>query len=377
MSSFGIYVHWPYCTRICPYCDFNVYRARGADSAPLIEAICTDIAAHAARFGKREAASVFFGGGTPSLLKGDEISRILDAVARAYALALDCEITLEANPEDAGMFTEQAAAGINRFSLGVQALDDGALKALGRSHNAASALRAVEAAARTGRRVSLDLIYAREGQGIDAWRAELREALKLPVEHVSLYQLTIEPETAFARRVARGNLAAPTDEQAAAFYEATQEVCDAGGFPAYEISNHARTLEARSRHNLLYWRGGDWIGVGPGGHGRVIQAGARVATEAQRRSTDYIDAVREHGIGWLEDAVLSAEEASDEALMMGLRIDEGIDIARIEGMRGKTLNSDTLRWLEEEGLVSVGDGCARLTRAGRVLANRVAAELVS
>ena len=205
MSTFGIYVHWPYCAHICPYCDFNVYRARGVDNSPLIAAIATDLQAHAQRFGRREAGSLFFGGGTPSLLRGDELAQLIDAAARAFTLAVDCEITLEANPEDASLFAEQAAAGINRFSVGVQALDDAALRALGRRHDAASALRAVDLAAETGQRVSLDLIYAREGQGRDAWREELTRALALPVEHLSLYQLTIEPGTAFARLAARGH----------------------------------------------------------------------------------------------------------------------------------------------------------------------------
>lgn len=377
MSETGIYVHWPYCAAICPYCDFNVYRARGADNAPLLDAIEADLAAHAARFGKREAASLFLGGGTPSLLRGAEIARLIDAAARAFTLAADCEITLEANPEDAGMFAEQAAAGVNRFSVGVQALDDAALKALGRRHDAASALRAVDAAAATARRVSLDLIYAREGQGLSAWREELTRALALPAEHVSLYQLTIEPETAFARRAARGQLAPPKDEEAAALYEATQEICEQAGFSAYEISNHARDWSARSRHNLVYWRGGDWIGVGPGAHGRVTQDGVRIALEAQRRPADYIDAVREHGIGAFTETKLSGEEAADEFLLMGLRIDEGVGAARFEALRGRALNADALSWLAEQGFVTLDEGRIRLTPRGRVVANTIAAEIAA
>lgn len=375
MSGFGIYVHWPYCAHICPYCDFNVYRARGADNAPLIEAIAADMEAHAARFGRRKAQSLFFGGGTPSLLTGVEIARLIEAAARAFDLAPGCEITLEANPEDNARFAEQSAAGINRFSIGMQALDDAALKTLGRWHDAASALRAVEAAAATGKRVSLDLIYAREGQTPAAWREELTRALTLPAEHVSLYQLTIEPETAFARRVARGQLTPPEVEAAAALYEVTQEVCEAAGFAAYEISNHARGEAARSAHNLLYWRSGDWIGVGPGAHGRVSHNGARLALEVQRRPADYIDAVREHGIGWITETPLTREEAGDEMLMMGLRVAEGVDLARLEEVRGRAVNHDALAWLVEQGLVAHGEGRVRLTREGRVLANRVAAEL--
>ena len=375
MSDFGIYVHWPYCAHICPYCDFNVYRARGQDSAALIAAIEQDLAAHAARFGNGAAQSLFFGGGTPSLLRGAEIARLIDAAARAFTLAADCEITLEANPEDSALFAEQAAAGVNRFSIGAQAFDDAALKALGRRHDAASALRAIEAAAATGQRVSLDLIYAREGQTPAAWREELARALTLPIEHASLYQLTIEPETAFARRVERGRLTPPDADAAAALYEATQEVCDAAGFPAYEISNHARSEAAWSRHNTIYWRSGDWIGVGPGAHGRVTHGGVRYALEAQQRPADYIDAVAENGLGWIRETALTGEESADEMLMMGLRIAEGVDLAPVEVLRGRPMNRDALEWLAEQNLVVHADGRVGLTREGRLLANKIAAEL--
>lgn len=377
MTGFGVYVHWPYCAHICPYCDFNVYRARGADAAPLIAAICADIEEHAARFGARKARSVFLGGGTPSLLGGREIDRIVDAVERAFGLEGDCEITLEANPEDASRFAEQAAAGVNRFSVGVQALDDGALKALGRWHDGETAIAAVEAAARTGVRVSLDLIYAREGQGLAAWRAELERALALPIEHASLYQLTIEGDTAFARRAARGQINPPNAELAAELYELTQEVCEAAGFHGYEISNHARSAGARARHNELYWTSAEWIGVGPGAHGRMLRDGARVATEAQQRSSDYIDAVREHGVGWITEGALSSEQAADEMLLMGLRIDEGVDLARVEALRGRPIAADALVWLVEQGLVTHASGRVRLTPQGRLLADRVSAELAA
>lgn len=377
MSEFGVYLHWPYCTAICPYCDFNVYRARGADNAALLDAISADIAGHALRFGAREAGSLFFGGGTPSLLRGAEIAHLIEAAALAFPLAADCEITLEANPEDFALFEEQAAAGINRFSIGAQALDDASLKALGRAHDAAAALRAVEAAAATGKRVSLDLIYAREGQGLEAWRSELSLALKLPVEHLSLYQLTIEADTAFARRLARGELIVADAEVGAGLYEATQGICDAAGFPGYEISNHARDAAARARHNLLYWRGEDWIGVGPGAHGRISHAGARIASEAHRRPSDYIDAVARHGIGWAQQAHLTGEEIADEALLMGLRLDEGVELARIENLRGRALNKGAMDWLAQEQFIAHDGARLRLTRRGRVLANKIIAELVS
>ncbi len=377
MSGFGVYVHWPYCAAICPYCDFNVYRMRGHDAAPLLAAIEADLEGHSARFGRRTAQSIFFGGGTPSLLRGQEIARLIKAVARAFDVTPDCEITLEANPEDAALFAAQAAAGVNRFSVGVQALDDAALKALGRKHDAASALRAVEAAAKTGQRVSLDLIYAREGQGVDAWREELTRALALPVEHVSLYQLTIEPQTAFARRVAHNQLTPPDENAAAILYETTQEICEAAGFPAYEISNHARGPDARSRHNTLYWQSEDWVGVGPGAHGRITHEGQRLAFEAQRRPADYIDAVAEHGVSWLTEAALSAEEQADEMLLMGLRIAEGVDLERVEALRGRSADARAVAWLEEGGFILREGARVRLTARGRTLANRIAAELAA
>lgn len=375
MSALGLYIHWPYCTAICPYCDFNVYRARGAAAEPLIRAIESDLAAHAARFGARVAQSVFFGGGTPSLLRGDEIARILDAASRAFTLAADCEITLEANPENASFFAEQAAAGVNRFSVGVQALDDGALKALGRKHDAKTALRAIDAAAATHQRVSADLIYAREGQSDAAWREELTRALALPVEHLSLYELTIEPGTAFARRAERGQLTPPDDETAARLYETTQELCEAAGFQGYEISNYARAPDAQARHNLIYWRSDDWIGVGPGAHGRITHDGVRTATESQLRPADYIDAVRENGVGWIRDVQLTDEQTADEMILMGLRTVEGLNIDEVAERRKRPINRDALDWLRGAGLIVVDGARVRLAPAGRLLANKISAEL--
>ncbi len=375
MSGFGIYVHWPYCAAICPYCDFNVYRARGADNAPLLEAIEADLAGQASRFSQRNAQSLFLGGGTPSLLKGEEVARLIEAARKSFGLAADCEITIEANPEDAALFAEQAAAGVNRFSIGAQAFDDAALKALGRHHDSVASLRAIEAAASTGQRVSLDLIYAREGQSAETWRAELKHALTLPIEHVSLYQLTIEPDTAFARRVERGQLSPPDQEAAATLYELTQDVCAAAGFAAYEISNHARGVSAQAQHNLIYWRNGDWIGVGPGAHGRVTHDGARIALETQRRPADYINAVREHGVGWATETRLTGEEAADEVLIMGLRTHEGVDAARFEALRGRAFNPAAVAWLIERGFITHENGRIRLTQSGRIVANTIAAEL--
>lgn len=375
MSDIGVYVHWPYCAHICPYCDFNVYRARNLDKEPLLAAIEGDIAAQAQRFGRREAVSIFLGGGTPSLLSGGDVERIIGAVDRAFGLAAACEITLEANPEDAALFADHAAAGVNRFSIGAQAFDDAALKALGRWHDGAQARRAVDAAIATEKRVSIDLIYAREGQAVGDWRNELRGALAMPAEHLSLYQLTIEPDTAFARRAGRGDLTPPDSELAATFYEVTQEVCNAAGMPAYEISNHARTAAARSRHNLLYWRSEDWIGVGPGAHGRVAYAGARLATEAHRRPADYVDAVATTGAGLVGETRLSGEEAADEALIMGLRVVEGVEKDQIEALRGAPLSAAALSSLQAQGFLVLEGRRIRLTDRGWLLANKIVAEL--
>lgn len=373
--GFGIYIHWPYCSAICPYCDFNVYRPRGADPAPLLAAIESDLAEHARQFGPRPAQSIFLGGGTPSLLSGADVAHLIAGVARAFGLAAECEITLEANPEDAPRFAEHVGAGVNRLSIGVQALNDSDLKALGRRHDARLARLAVEAAAKTGARVSADLIYAREGQSVSAWETELREAMQLPVEHLSLYQLTIEAETAFARKVARGALSPPGPDEAASLYEATEALCAARGFEGYEISNYARGAAAQSRHNLVYWRSGEWVGVGPGAHGRLARAGVRIATEAHRRPSDYIDAVREHGLGWIADSPLSNAETADEILLMGLRVSEGVELARVEFLRDAELNREALAWLVEQGLLTHAEGRIGLTLRGRPLANKIAAEL--
>lgn len=367
-AGFGVYVHWPYCSAICPYCDFNVRRARGEDSAPLLDAIVRDLARHAAQFGRRAAQTVFFGGGTPSLLSAADIGRVLEAVAKTHGLAPDAEITLEANPEDWPRFAEQAGAGINRFSIGVQALDDAALRALGRRHSAADAIAAVEAASGAGRRVSIDLIYARQGQDADAWARELARALALPIEHASLYQLTIEAGTAFARAVRRGALHPPAPAQAAALYEMTQEVAAAHGMRAYEISNHARDAAAQSRHNLIYWRGGDWLGVGPGAHGRITLPEGRAAIAAARAPAAYI---AETACGPVRTELLSEDEAQDEALLMGLRLCEGLARTRL----ARQPRAGRLGPLIEEGLVTATPERLALTARGRLFADRIALEL--
>lgn len=375
MSGFGVYVHWPYCATLCPYCDFNIYRARGADADALVDAVVADIAAHAARTGPRTVDTIFLGGGTPSLLSGADVARIVDAVAGAYALHPDVEISLEANPEDWARFADHAAAGVNRFSIGAQALDDPSLATLGRRHDAAASVRAVEAAARTGRRVSVDLIYARAGQTVSAWEAELRRALVLPAEHFSLYQLTIEPGTAFGRAHARGALAPPDDALAATLFEATQTLTADAGAPAYEISNHARHDAARARHNILYWTGADWIGVGPGAHGRLT-LGERLATTAALRPADYVARVREKGLGWASCETLAPDVQAEELILSALRYEGGLDRARAEALRGRPL-PDALKDFLARGLVAEEGGRLRIAPAGWLLADHIAMALAS
>jgi putative oxygen-independent coproporphyrinogen III oxidase len=366
--SLGIYVHWPYCSRICPYCDFNVYRARDRDEGPLLAAIIADMRGHAARMGAREAETLFLGGGTPSLLSPSAVERLISAAREHFALRADAEITLEANPEDHARFAGLVSAGVNRLSLGVQSLRDHELKKLGRAHDATLARAATEAAARTGARVSVDLIYARENQTPEQWRAELSEALALPVEHFSLYQLTIEEGTPFDLAIRRGAMRAPDDDNGAALYEITQELCDAAGFPAYEISNHARNNAARSTHNLIYWRSGEWLGLGPGAHGRVSINGARLATEAHERPEAYIAAVSANGVGWSEASALTAEEQEEERVLMGLRAREGVARAG--------LSADAITSLVSEGYIIATDDRVALSAKGRLLADRVSAELL-
>ena len=373
----AVYVHWPYCARICPYCDFNVVRDRGqAEQADLVRAIEADLAAQAALTGPRTLVAVFLGGGTPSLMDPDWAGRILARAKALWTPAADLEVSLEANPTDAeaGRFTAFAEAGVNRLSLGLQALDDGALAALGRNHDAAAGRRAAAAAMRAFKRLSVDLIYARPGQTPAAWTAELAEAVDLGAEHISPYQLTIEAGTAFDRAVRRGTLVTPDEDLAAALYDATQAGLEAAGFDAYEVSNHARGEAARSRHNLAYWRGWDYVGAGPGAHGRLTIDGARWATEAQARPADYIAAVGGEGAGFATRARLSPEEAAQERLLMGLRIDDGVGWDEVAAL-GLEPGSAKVADLRALGLIVDDPARLRATRAGRLVLDRLTAEL--
>lgn len=331
-SAVGLYVHWPYCSRICPYCDFNVVRDRGRveEQARLVEAMVEDMTAQRALTGERRLASIFLGGGTPSLMDPAAVAAVVERAKMLWAptddLGGDIEVTLEANPTDAeaSRFEALADAGVNRLSMGVQALDDASLKTLGRNHSADEAIRAVGAARRAFPRLSIDLIYARPGQTAADWAKELGQALDLGFEHVSPYQLTIEAGTAFGRAAARGTLVTPDEEASAGLYETTQRVLEAAGFEAYEVSNHARGEAARSAHNLHVWRGGDYVGVGPGAHGRLTLDGARTATVAHRGIADYVAGV-ETRAPWTERTALDAAEADEERVLLGLRTVEGVE----------------------------------------------------
>jgi oxygen-independent coproporphyrinogen-3 oxidase len=368
----GVYVHWPYCARICPYCDFNVFKARGrdAEAAALARAIVADLEAQAGLTGPRALVSVFFGGGTPSLMAPDWAGEIVAAARRLWTPAADLEVSLEANPTDAeaGRFAAFAEAGVNRLSLGLQALDDAALRFLGRNHDAAEGRRAADAAARAFPRLSLDLIYARPGQTPAAWADELRRAADLGAEHLSPYQLTIEAGTAFDRAVRRGAFAPPDDVLGAELYETTQDVLTDLGFDAYEVSNHARGEAARSRHNLVYWRGQDYVGVGPGAHGRLTLAGARTATKAADRPAAYIAAA-----GPTSER-LTPVETAEERLLAGLRITEGVAYDDVAAL-GLQPDHPTVRRLVGLGLVAGDAGRLRVTSGGRRVLDRVTAEL--
>ena len=350
----GVYIHWPYCARICPYCDFNVVRDRGriAEQADLVRAIACDLTEQAGRIGPRRLVSVFFGGGTPSLMDPQAAGELVALARRLWPTDGPVEVSLEANPTDAeaGRFAAFAGAGVERLSLGLQALDDDSLSFLGRNHDAAAGRRAAQAAASAFPRLSLDLIYALPGQTPEAWAAVLRQAVDLGAEHLSPYQLTIEAGTPFDRAVRRARFDPLAADPAAILYETTQVVLEELGFEAYEVSNHARGEAARSRHNLVYWRGEDYVGAGPGAHGRLTGADGRIATEARARVGDYIARVAETGVGWEASETLDAVSAAEERLVMGLRTYEGVGWDELAPL-GLHPGSKRVAELAEGGLV--------------------------
>jgi oxygen-independent coproporphyrinogen-3 oxidase len=376
--SFGIYVHWPFCATRCPYCDFNAHVRVDVDEDAWVEALEAELAFVR---GRQEPApivsTVFFGGGTPSLMDGRTVGRVLERIAALWPMANDVEVTLEANPAstEAARFADYRAAGVNRLSLGMQALNDADLKTLGRLHDVAEARGALKLAQRHFVRVSLDLIYARPAQSVAAWRAELKQALTFGTSHMSLYQLTIEPDTPYALLTRTGKLHIPADDLAADLYEATQEVMEAAGLPAYEISNHARPGE-ECRHNLIYWRYGDYAGVGPGAHGRVTWDGARIATAAIRLPERWVDSVARLGHGFADMTPIRDADGLREHLLMNLRLREGIDLAAYERRWGTRPAAAVIADLSAQGLVTLKDDVLAATPAGRLLLNRVITALL-
>ena len=378
--GFGVYVHWPFCLSKCPYCDFNSHvRQQPVDEARFVAAFRAELAHRAALTPGRVVNSVFFGGGTPSLMAPATVGAILEEIGARWSVAPDVEITLEANPTsvEAGRFRGYRAAGVNRVSLGVQAMNDADLKALGRLHTAAEAFAAVETATSIFPRASFDLIYARPGQTPEAWRAELRAAIVRAPEHLSLYQLTIEPDTMFEKLFEAGKLVPPDADVSRALWDVTQETTDAAGMPAYEISNHARP-GGESRHNLVYWRYGDYIGVGPGAHGRIGAGGRRRAQATEKKPEGWLARVGAEGHGLVADDGLSAEEQGDEFLLMGLRLTEGVDPARFATLSGRPLDPRRVASLIEEGMIErAPDGRLRVTPGGFPLLDAVVADLAA
>jgi putative oxygen-independent coproporphyrinogen III oxidase len=379
-GAFGVYVHWPFCLSKCPYCDFNSHvRHQAIDEDRFVRAFTREIATTAARVPDRTVTSIFLGGGTPSLMQPSTVGAILEAIGKHWQVAERAEVTLEANPTsvEATRFRGYRSAGVNRVSLGVQALDDAALKALGRLHTADEALAAVAIARKEFERYSFDLIYARPEQTAGAWAGELKRAIAEAAEHLSLYQLTIEADTPFAGLHAAGKLVIPDEAQARALYDVTQEICVTHGLPAYEISNHAR-IGAECRHNLVYWRGDEYAGIGPGAHGRLDIDGKRHATATERRPEAWLMRVESSGDGVVTNDELNSEERGDEYLLMGLRLREGIDPDRYRLLAGRSLDSDRIKNLRDEGAISIdADGRLRVTHEGFPVLDAVVADLAA
>ena len=379
-EAFGVYVHWPFCLSKCPYCDFNSHvRHTAIDEARFARAFAREIETMAARAAGREVTSIFLGGGTPSLMQPQTVGAILDAIGKHWRLLPDIEVTLEANPTsvEATRFAGYRTAGVNRVSLGVQALDDASLKELGRLHSAREALDAVAVARKAFHRYSFDLIYARPDQTPRMWAEELQLAIGEAAEHLSLYQLTIEEGTPFFGLHAAGKLRTPNEATARALYDVTQEVCARHGLPAYEISNHARS-GAECRHNLVYWRGQEYAGIGPGAHGRLDIGGIRHATATEKRPEAWLMRVEANGHGLVTDDCLTREEGADEFLLMGLRLAEGIDPKRYAALAGRPLDPERIALLREEGAIAVGaDGRLRVTQSGFPVLDAVVADLAA
>jgi putative oxygen-independent coproporphyrinogen III oxidase len=376
--GFGVYIHWPFCAAKCPYCDFNSHvRHQPVDQARYAAAFEREMATMRARTGARRVDSIFLGGGTPSLMEPETVGAVLESVARHWSVPDGIEITLEANPSsvEAARFRGYRAAGVNRVSLGVQALNDADLRFLGRLHDVEAALHAIGLAREIFPRLSFDLIYARPHQTMDQWAAELDRAIGYAADHLSLYQLTIEDGTRFQLLHEAGKFTMPDPDHAADLYKLTQEVTAARGLPAYEISNHARP-GAESRHNLIYWRYGEYAGIGPGAHGRFVENGERIVTFTEKLPEAWLERVERDGHGIIGGERLTRAEEADEFLLMGLRLAEGIDLARYESLSGRSLSSKRIAVLQEERLVApVGNSRLRATADGMIVLDAVVADL--
>lgn len=378
-GGFGLYLHWPFCQSKCPYCDFNSHVVDILDHTDWQSAYLSEIDRYGEATRGRNLQTIYFGGGTPSLMKPEVVGAIIERVRRTWTTVNDLEVTLEANPGsvEAGRFRSFRDAGVSRVSLGVQALNDADLKLLGRVHTSKEALRALDVAMSTFDRVSFDLIYSRQNQSIEDWRKELTRALELAGDHLSLYQLTVEEGTVFAKRAAMGLLRGlPDEEQSASMYELTQELCDAAGLPAYEVSNHARS-GAESRHNQIYWRGGDYVGIGPGAHGRLSDNAGRYSTETALAPQKWLSDVMTGGNGERVRQTLSADDMALEYLLMSLRTNDGLNLARFNAMAGRPLNAGAIAQLADHALVAQSDGHLSVTRKGRLVLNGIIRELAT
>ncbi len=377
-GGFGLYIHWPFCAAKCPYCDFNSHVASFIDHSQWCDAYLQEIDRVAEATAGRRLDTVFFGGGTPSLMAPETVAAVLDRVRSRWRLRNDLEVTLEANPtsSEAGRFRDYAAAGVTRLSMGIQALNDRDLKRLGRTHTAAEGRRAFDIARESFRNVSFDLIYARQEQTLQDWKKELSEALSMAVDHLSLYQLTIEEGTAFHARQSAGGLhGLPDEDRSAELYEVTTDVCYAAGMLPYEISNLARP-DAMCRHNLIYWRYGDYVGIGPGAHGRLTLGGRRFATESIRSPGEWLQKVRRDGSGYASAIELDGIAQAEEMLLMGLRLTEGVYPRRYQALSGRALKSNVIVELEQAGLVSFSDKRLIVLPPGRLLLNPITAALL-
>ncbi|KIT14972.1 radical SAM family heme chaperone HemW [Jannaschia aquimarina] len=368
MSGFGLYIHWPFCEAKCPYCDFNSHVSASVDHAAWREALLTDLRSQAVEMPDRILGSIFFGGGTPSRMEPETVAALVDEARRIWPCANDLEVTLEANPTsvEAGRFAAFAAGGVNRVSIGIQSLRDDDLRALGRTHDSAQARAAYDIARATFDRVSFDLIYARQGQDLEAWRSELTEAVAMDPDHLSIYQLTIEPGTVFARRHEAGKLPGlPDDDKQADMYLFSNSFLESRGRPAYEVSNHARPgLE--SRHNLTYWRAEDWLGVGPGAHGRYGTGHQRLSTIAERQPATWLAAVSDRGRG--EARRETADGHAEEYLIGAMRLREGVDLRRLREL-GATVPEEMCEPLVEDGLITLDNERLRPTTRGMAVAD--------